>query len=169
MSVEECSDGTTPPRPTGAHAEGLGDGATSGSVSGVDPGNGATSARTAPAPDAGNAPAAGGTGSAAAALAALTAAVDALAVAADPTSPGGRLEGAAAVDVVREALGLAGRLSAIAARVVPVVEADGWWALDGARSITTWVAAQGRSRMGRPRGWCRWAGRFATPCPPPRR
>ena len=31
---------------------------------------------------------------------------------------------------------LAGRLTAIAARVVPVVEADGWWALDGARSIT---------------------------------
>jgi hypothetical protein len=76
-------------------------------------------------------------------MVALRAAVDALAVASDP-SLADRLEGAAAVEVVREALALAGRLSAIAARVVPVVEADGWWALDGARSITTWVAAQGR-------------------------
>jgi len=45
-------------------------------------------------------------------------------------------------------LALAGRLTAIAARVVPVVEADGWWAVDGARSITTWVAAQGRVTHG---------------------
>lgn len=78
------------------------------------------------------------------ALAVLKAAVDALAVASDPSFAGGRLDGPAAVEVVREALTLAGRLSAIAARVVPVVEADGWWALDGARSITTWVATQGR-------------------------
>ncbi|MBO3100849.1 DUF222 domain-containing protein [Cellulomonas fengjieae] len=83
-----------------------------------------------------------------AALAALTAAVDALAAVSDPTVPGSRVEGAAAVRVVGEALALAGRLQAIAARVVPVVEADGWWALDGARSITTWVAAQGRLTHG---------------------
>ncbi|MEZ0446823.1 HNH endonuclease signature motif containing protein [Cellulomonas sp. ICMP 17802] len=75
---------------------------------------------------------------------ALAAAVEALAVAADPTTVGGRLPGAAAVEVVREALVVAGRLAAIAARVVPVVEADGCWASDGARSITTWLATQGR-------------------------
>ena len=45
---------------------------------------------------------------AAVALAALTAAVDALAVAADPTTPAGRLEGAAAVDVVRRGAGVGG-------------------------------------------------------------
>jgi hypothetical protein len=81
-------------------------------------------------------------------LAAVTAAVDVLAAVSDPSVPGGRVEGPVAVDVVREALALAGRLSAIAARVVPVVESDGWWALDGARSITTWVAAQGRVTHG---------------------
>src|SRR4051794_6604923 len=79
-----------------------------------------------------------------AALAALTLAVDALADAADPTTTGERLDGSPAADVVRDALRAAGRLSAIAARLMPVIEADGWWALDGARSITTWVAAQGR-------------------------
>ncbi|QVI66441.1 DUF222 domain-containing protein [Cellulomonas fengjieae] len=89
-----------------------------------------------------------GAGAAVAALAALTAAVDALAAVSDPTVPGARLEGGVAVRVVGEALALAGRLSAIAAWVVPVVEADGWWAVDGARSITTWVAAQGRLSHG---------------------
>ncbi|WP_456826850.1 hypothetical protein, partial [Cellulomonas sp. P5_E12] len=74
------------------------------------------------------------------ALAALRSAVEALAVASDPSTPAGRLEGEAAAEVVREALAVAGRLSAIAARMVPVVEADGWWTLDGARSITTWLA-----------------------------
>ncbi|MEZ0446975.1 HNH endonuclease signature motif containing protein [Cellulomonas sp. ICMP 17802] len=77
-------------------------------------------------------------------MATLTAAVDLLAVVSDPTNPADRLEGEAAVHVVREALALAGRLSAIAARTIPTVEADGWWSLDGARSITTWVAAKGR-------------------------
>ncbi|MEZ0449417.1 HNH endonuclease signature motif containing protein [Cellulomonas sp. ICMP 17802] len=81
---------------------------------------------------------------ASAALVALAAAVEALAVAADPTTVAGRLPGAAAVEVVREALVVAGRLAAIAARVVPVVEADGCWASDGARSLTTWLATQGR-------------------------
>ncbi len=83
-----------------------------------------------------------------AALAAVTAAVDALAAATGPSSPVGRPEGPVAADVLRESMRLAGRLSAIAARMVPVVEADGWWALDGARSITTWVAAQGRVTHG---------------------
>ncbi|MET0788871.1 MAG: DUF222 domain-containing protein [Cellulomonas sp.] len=73
----------------------------------------------------------------------LSAMIDALAATSDPTSPD-RLDGEVAAQVVREALAAAGRLEAIAARTVPVVEADGWWALDGARSITTWVAAQGR-------------------------
>ena len=81
MSVEEFSDGVAP----------LGSAASGRSAS------------------AGTGSATGRTGSAAAVLAALTAAVDELAAAADPTSPRGRLEGAAAVDVVREALGLAGR------------------------------------------------------------
>ncbi len=83
-----------------------------------------------------------------AALAALADAVDMLARAADPTAPGGAPAGAEATEVVREALGLAGRLTAIAARMVPAVEADGWWALDGARSVTSWVAAQGRVSHG---------------------
>jgi hypothetical protein len=82
--------------------------------------------------------------SALSALAVLTATVDALAVATDPAAPV-RVEGEAAVQVVRETLALVGRLSAIVARTLPTVEADGWWALDGARSITTWVAAQGRT------------------------
>ncbi|WP_315098650.1 DUF222 domain-containing protein [uncultured Cellulomonas sp.] len=80
-------------------------------------------------------------------LAELTAAVDTLAALADPARPN-RLQGAVAVDVVREALVLAGRLTAVAARVVPMVEADGWWALEGARSITTWVASTGRVSHG---------------------
>ncbi|WP_034610819.1 DUF222 domain-containing protein [Cellulomonas sp. URHD0024] len=48
-----------------------------------------------------------------------------------------------------EALRLAGRLTAIAAQTVAVVEADGWWALDARnRSITSWVAAEGRVTHG---------------------
>jgi len=96
----------------------------------------------------GGSPATGVGSPAAVALAALRSAVDALAVASDPSTAAGRLEGAVAVEVVREALAVAGRLSAIAARVVPVVEADGWWSLEGARSITSWVAAQGRVTHG---------------------
>ncbi|WP_028049110.1 HNH endonuclease signature motif containing protein [Cellulomonas sp. URHD0024] len=46
------------------------------------------------------------------------------------------------------ALALAGRLSAVAARAMPIVEADGWWSLEGARSVTTWVAANGRVSHG---------------------
>ena len=84
-------------------------------------------------------------------LAELSASVGVLAGLADPTAAG-RIEGAEAVLVVREALALAGRLSAIAARAVPVVEADGWWSLEGGgRSITSWVAATGRLSHGQAR------------------
>jgi hypothetical protein len=97
-----------------------------------------------PTPEPGRVSAGAESMSALSALAVLTATVDALAVATDPAAPV-RVEGEAAVQVVRETLGLVGRLSAIVARTLPTVEADGWWALDGARSITTWVAAQGRT------------------------
>ncbi|WP_426594142.1 DUF222 domain-containing protein [Cellulomonas sp. McL0617] len=84
-------------------------------------------------------------------LAELAASVEALAGLADPTVAG-RLDGADAAGAVREALMLAGRLSAVAARLVPVVEADGWWALDGGGgSITSWVAATGRLSHGQAR------------------
>ena len=81
------------------------------------------------------------------ALDALAAAIDHLAALADPASDA-RVEGADAALVVTGSLAAAGRLSAIAARSVPVVEADGWWALQGARSITSWVAAKGRVSHG---------------------
>ena len=81
------------------------------------------------------------------ALLSLAAAVDRLASLTDP-SAAARVEGAEAASVVIGALALAGRLSAVAARTLPVVEADGWWSLEGARSITSWVAAGGRVSHG---------------------
>ncbi|WP_426594345.1 DUF222 domain-containing protein [Cellulomonas sp. McL0617] len=81
-------------------------------------------------------------------LVGLTSSVDALTSVADPAAAE-RIAGAEAATVVAEALALAGRLTAIAARTVTVVEADGWWALDARnRSITSWVAAQGRVTHG---------------------
>lgn len=78
------------------------------------------------------------------ALDGLASLVGSLAHLTDPAAPG-RVEGATAAAVVTEALALAGRLTAIAARTIAVVEADGWWALDARnRSITSWVAAHGR-------------------------
>ena len=81
------------------------------------------------------------------ALDAVARAIDRLAALADPASEL-RVEGADAALVVIGSLAAAGRLSAIAARSVPVVEADGWWALRGARSITSWLAANGRVSHG---------------------
>ncbi|WP_426595088.1 DUF222 domain-containing protein [Cellulomonas sp. McL0617] len=81
------------------------------------------------------------------ALAAVAEAVDRLAALTDPAAPS-RVEGAEAASVVTGALALAGRLSAVAAGAIPVVEADGWWALEGARSVTSWVAASGRLSHG---------------------
>ena len=84
-------------------------------------------------------------------LSGIAASVSVLAGIADPAA-GGRIEGQDAVTVVREALVLASRLTAIAARAVPVVEADGWWALEGGgRSITSWVAVTGRLSHGQAR------------------
>lgn len=78
------------------------------------------------------------------ALEGLASLVGSLAHLTDPAAPG-RVEGATAAAVVTEALALAGRLTAIAARTIAVVEADGWWVLDARnRSITSWVAAHGR-------------------------
>ncbi|WP_028048997.1 DUF222 domain-containing protein [Cellulomonas sp. URHD0024] len=81
------------------------------------------------------------------ALRALAEAVDRVAALADPGAAP-RVEGAEVASVVTGALALAGRLSAVAARAIPVVEADGWWSLEGARSITSWVAAHGRVSHG---------------------
>jgi hypothetical protein len=44
---------------------------------------------------------------------------------------------------------LAGRLTALSARLVPVVEADGWWAVSGARSIASWLSTTSRMAHGR--------------------
>lgn len=58
------------------------------------------------------------------------------------------IDGAAAVDVVSSALTTAGRLTALAAQLLPGLEADGWWSLSGARSLTTWVAGVARVTQG---------------------
>jgi hypothetical protein len=44
---------------------------------------------------------------------------------------------------------VAGRVTALAARRLPVVEADGWWAAQGARTVASWVSSAGRMTYGR--------------------
>ncbi|RHA40122.1 HNH endonuclease signature motif containing protein [Cellulomonas rhizosphaerae] len=44
---------------------------------------------------------------------------------------------------------VAGRITALAARRLPVVEADGWWATDGSRTVASWVSSAGRMTYGR--------------------
>ncbi|SFB20325.1 protein of unknown function, partial [Cellulomonas marina] len=79
------------------------------------------------------------------ALAAVQVAVDAVAAVLAAAGPGGRaVEGQGAVEAVAAALRLAGRLEAVAAALLPVVEADGLWAVAGARSLAGWVGEVGR-------------------------
>ncbi|MDT0166818.1 DUF222 domain-containing protein [Actinotalea sp. AC32] len=82
----------------------------------------------------------GGTGGAhlAACLAALVAAVDALVDELDPEE----LDAAAAADLHVGLRRLVDRITGVAVRVLPVVEADGRWALDGARSFPVWLASR---------------------------
>jgi len=81
-----------------------------------------------------------------AALDALTAAVDALT---EPLRT--RLDGPQAAATLLRIDGLAGRLTAVAASLVPTVEADGWWAVGGARSSVAWLAGAGRMSFTRAR------------------
>ncbi|WNB87166.1 DUF222 domain-containing protein [Cellulomonas sp. ATA003] len=75
----------------------------------------------------------------AAAVGALLSATDALA-AVDTTG----LDGAQAAVIAAAAASVVSRLGVVGARMLPVVEADGLWALGGARSFPRWVAARHR-------------------------
>src|SRR6478735_6186924 len=81
-------------------------------------------------------------------IAALVAAVDLLAA---RGTDGGDLDGMDAAHEVLDLLAVADRLVTLAARRVPVVEADGWWAVGGARSVTAWLSANARISFGRAR------------------
>ncbi|MFD6177457.1 MULTISPECIES: HNH endonuclease signature motif containing protein [unclassified Isoptericola] len=52
----------------------------------------------------------------------------------------GELDGRSAADVSRTLRALGQRLDAARLRVLPVVEGEGWWAVDGARSFAHWLA-----------------------------
>ena len=54
------------------------------------------------------------------------------------------LDGRDAARQLLELEKLAGRITTLAARRIAVVEADGFWAVDGARTLTSWVSASGR-------------------------
>ncbi|GEL93895.1 HNH endonuclease signature motif containing protein [Cellulomonas composti] len=78
---------------------------------------------------------------------------------------GTRVDGRAATDAVVALVAAAGRLIAIAASLLPVVEAEGWWALRGARSITTWLAVAARVPWARAQGIVRLGRAIATDLP----
>src|SRR3954468_21121864 len=50
------------------------------------------------------------------------------------------LDGREAAEQLLALDALAGRFTALSARLVPAVEADGWWAVSGARSIASWLS-----------------------------
>ncbi|WNB85555.1 DUF222 domain-containing protein [Cellulomonas sp. ATA003] len=75
----------------------------------------------------------------AAAVGALLSATDAVA-GVDTTG----LDGAQAAVIAAAAASVVSRLGVVGARMLPVVEADGLWALGGARSFPRWVAARHR-------------------------
>ena len=72
----------------------------------------------------------------AAAVGALLSATDAVA-GVDTTG----LDGAQAAVIAAAAASVVSRLGVVCARMLPVVEADGLWALGGARSFPRWVGA----------------------------
>lgn len=94
---------------------------------------------------------------------ALVAAVDGLA--ALLPAAGARLEGRAATDALVQVLVAAGRLQAVAASLVPAVEADGWWALGGARSLTSWLAGAARVPWAKAQTTVMLGRAFATDLP----
>jgi hypothetical protein len=57
------------------------------------------------------------------------------------------LPGPAAAEVFTRAQGLADQLRAVALRALPVLEADGLWALDGHRTAAGWVAQHTRTSI----------------------
>jgi len=73
------------------------------------------------------------------AVAQLVAASERLA-AADPTE----LDGPQAAVIASALASVRGRLGVTSARLLPVIDADGRWALSGARSFRTWAAAEHR-------------------------
>ncbi|WNB85673.1 DUF222 domain-containing protein [Cellulomonas sp. ATA003] len=75
----------------------------------------------------------------AAAVGALLSATDAVA-GVDTTG----LDGAQAAVIAAAAASVVSRLGVVGVRMLPVVEADGLWALGGARSFPRWVAARHR-------------------------
>lgn len=85
-------------------------------------------------------------------MAALRAAVQGVAEV-DPLD----LDVVGAAEVLRELGALAGRLEAVAATVLPVVEADGRWALEGWRSFASWLAMTERISLGAARKQIRLA------------
>ena len=74
-----------------------------------------------------------------AALDTLSACVDVLA-----GLPVAGADGRDVAGVVLAAQKLSGRLEALAASLLPVVEADGWWAVEGAQSSAQWLAVSAR-------------------------
>lgn len=59
------------------------------------------------------------------------------------------LDGREAAEQLLALDALAGRFTALSARLVPAVEADGWWAVSGARSIASWLSTASRMAHGR--------------------
>jgi len=58
------------------------------------------------------------------------------------------LEGATAAIVLHELRALTGRIDAVATTVLPVVESDGLWALEGWRTFASWLAMTERISVG---------------------
>ncbi|ROS31785.1 HNH endonuclease signature motif containing protein [Cellulomonas sp. PhB150] len=79
----------------------------------------------------------------------------------DPRDLDGREAGQQFVELDR----LAGRVTALAARRLPVVEADGWWAAEGARTVTSWVSSAGRMTHGRAASLVRLGRAFQSSLP----
>ncbi|GEL94826.1 HNH endonuclease signature motif containing protein [Cellulomonas composti] len=96
-------------------------------------------------------------------VAALQLAIDALAGLVPGASTS--LDGQSATETMVALATAAGRLTAIAAALLPVVEADGWWALRGARTVTTWLAGAARMPWARAAGIVRMGRAFASDLP----
>lgn len=60
---------------------------------------------------------------------------------------------------------LVGRMTALAARRLPVVEADGWWAVEGSRTVASWASSAGRMTYGRAASLVRLGRAFQSSLP----